>query len=152
MVPRMTFKSLLNSGRRQSASLNTALVVDSDRSFLQVLKRYLTRYNFRLLSASNTVESFQIATLHAKELSLTISDLYIPDFRSGIEFVKLVRITPNLSELPILMLSYDDRPQALLTATMAGATAFYLKQEDSRSPDCPLKRPVSRQTHRRIQI
>lgn len=56
----------------------TILVIDDDPAIRQVLRRLLTRCDFRILEAEEAQEAFQVVADHPDSIDLVICDLVLP--------------------------------------------------------------------------
>jgi two-component system alkaline phosphatase synthesis response regulator PhoP len=78
------------------------LVVDDDRDIVRLVRAYLEKANFRVLTAHDGQTALQI--LRHDRPALVILDLMLPD-GDGWDITRLVRADPALTETPIIMLT-----------------------------------------------
>ncbi|HEX8843853.1 MAG TPA: response regulator [Pyrinomonadaceae bacterium] len=81
---------------------DTVLAVNDAHDSLEVLSRLLRTSGYRVLTASDGREGFEVA--RAEHPDLVISDVSMPHM-DGIEMCRLIRQQPGLRETPILLLS-----------------------------------------------
>ncbi len=64
--------------------------------------------------------------VRAGEFDMLLSDIDMPRM-NGIELVELVRRDPRLHALPVMIVSYKDRPEDRLKGMQAGADYYLTK-------------------------
>lgn len=88
----------------------TVLVADDEEAIRDISAALLERLGFRVLTASDGVETVDLYTEHAGEISLLLMDLNMPRL-NGIEAVLRIRhINP---QLPVLFMSGYSREQVM---------------------------------------
>ena len=78
------------------------LVVDDEAHITHVVALKLTNAGYRVITAGDGEEAFEIA--QAEKPDLVITDLQMP-YMSGLELSKKLRRTPDTSTTPVLMLT-----------------------------------------------
>jgi two-component system alkaline phosphatase synthesis response regulator PhoP len=78
------------------------LVVDDEAHITHVVALKLTNAGYRVVTASDGEEAFEVAT--SERPDLVITDLQMP-YMSGLELSKKLRRTAEMSSTPILMLT-----------------------------------------------
>jgi len=78
------------------------LVVDDEAHITHVVALKLTNAGYRVLTAGDGEEAFEVAA--AEKPDLVITDLQMP-YMSGLELSKKMRRTPDLAATPVLMLT-----------------------------------------------
>jgi PAS domain S-box-containing protein len=68
----------------------TVLVVDDDASVRDILRRVLTRLNFKVLIASNVTSALREVADHPAEIAAVITDLHMPE-QDGMSFARVLR-------------------------------------------------------------
>ncbi|MGC9035890.1 MAG: response regulator [Verrucomicrobiia bacterium] len=82
--------------------INKILLVDDDPLVLEVLKMFLQRRNYEVLTASNGRTALELFKKKANEISLIITDVRMPEM-NGFEFIdNIKKIKPDA---PILFIS-----------------------------------------------
>lgn len=80
----------------------TILLVEDDRSLRRYLEVVLRREGYEVVTAVDGLEAMK-ATL-TSEIDLVVTDAIMPNL-NGHELVRFLRNTPQLSQLPIVLLS-----------------------------------------------
>ncbi len=78
------------------------LVVDDDQDIVRLVRAYLEKSGFQVLTANDGETAIHI--LRRDRPALVVLDLMLPD-RDGWDITRLVRSDPSLSEIPIIMLT-----------------------------------------------
>lgn len=104
----------------------TLLVVDDNLGFIDLIRRYLTGYNWQVVGAGNGQEARQV--LAEQHVSVIVLDVMMPE-EDGWELLRALRATEATRDLTIIVCSVLNEPQL---AQMLGASAY-------------LPKPVSRQ-------
>lgn len=112
-----------------SARKQTVLLVEDDAAVRRYLEVILRRANYEVLAAGNGLEAIK-AALSAK-IDAVVTDALMP-YLSGHELCRYLRARPELSHLPILLLSGLEPNAAAATTT----------PERSEHADAHLTKPV----------
>ena len=104
----------------------TLLVVDDNLGFIDLIRRYLTGYNWQVLGAGNGQEARQV--LAEQHVTAIVLDVMMPE-EDGWELLRALRAAEATRDLTIIVSSVLNEPQL---ARMLGASAY-------------LPKPVSRQ-------
>jgi DNA-binding response OmpR family regulator len=99
----------------------TVLVVDDERKILEVVKSYLLREGYRVLTAENGKDA--MALLQKNPVSLLLLDLMLPDL-SGEEICKKVRAS---SDMPIIMMTAKFEEEHIIHGLNIGADDYVTK-------------------------
>ncbi|ULB45703.1 response regulator [Limnospira fusiformis KN01] len=83
--------------------------------------------NYRILVASNTLEA--LGQLHHDSIDLMLLDIAMPGV-DGLELCRIIRRTPHLEKLPIIMLTARDTVCDKIEGRLAGATEYLTKPFD----------------------
>ena len=97
------------------------LVVDDDVKTVELVKLYLDRDGYRVLSAYDGVEALRLA--RESHPDLIVLDLMLP----GIDGLELCRTLRNESDVPIIMLTAKTTDQDKLTGLNLGADDYVTK-------------------------
>lgn len=106
------------------------LIVDDEPINIKVLKNFLEYEKYTVITATNGKEAIDIAS-NDKELDLVILDMMLPDML-GYEICSLLREEYSLLDLPILIMTADNRTESLVVSFECGAND-YLKKPFERS-------------------
>jgi DNA-binding response OmpR family regulator len=97
------------------------LVVDDDVKTVELVKLYLNRDGYRVLTAYDGVEALRLA--RESRLNLIVLDLMLP----GIDGLEVCRILRNESDVPIIMLTAKTTDQDKLIGLGLGADDYVTK-------------------------
>ena len=86
----------------QASTTQQILVVDDDQDIVRLVRAYLEKGGFQVLTANDGETAIHI--LRRDRPALVVLDLMLPD-RDGWDITRLVRSDPSLSETPIIMLT-----------------------------------------------
>lgn len=100
------------------------LVVDDCQTTRKILSMYLRSKGFEVVLAVNGLDAIEKLATH--NVNLIISDLNMP-YMDGIELLKTLKSDPNLSHIPILMVTTEADPEERQKAMEAGANAYLVK-------------------------
>jgi two-component system alkaline phosphatase synthesis response regulator PhoP len=78
------------------------LVVDDDHEIVRLVKAYLEKAGFNVLTAHNGESALH--TLRRESPDLLLLDLMLPD-RDGWDLTRLIRSDDSLTNIPIIMLT-----------------------------------------------
>lgn len=99
----------------------TVLVVDDDAKTVELVKLYLNRDGYGVLTAHDGVEALRVA--RESNLDLIVLDLMLPDI-DGLEVCRTLR---RESDIPIIMLTARTTDQDKLTGLDSGADDYVTK-------------------------
>jgi two-component system, OmpR family, alkaline phosphatase synthesis response regulator PhoP len=111
----------LKEDRRPQLSGKRVLVVDDDVRTVELVKLYLSRDGYRVLTAYDGVEALRLA--REARPDLIVLDLMLPDIY-GLEVCRILR---RESDVPIIMLTARTTDQDKLTGLDAGADDYVTK-------------------------
>jgi len=100
------------------------LVVDDSPTVRRMLEWTLKPSGFRILHAADGIHALEI--LRAETVDLAIVDLNMPRM-DGIELIRSVRGDEKLKQLPIILLTTENREEDRQAALEAGANLFLAK-------------------------
>lgn len=104
-------------------SLPVILAVDDSVSMQQLIKTTLSS-RYRVVVANNTVEA--LGALYHEPVELILLDISMPGV-DGLEFCRIVRRSPYLKSLPVVMLTALDTLYDKIEGRLAGATEYLTK-------------------------
>lgn len=102
----------------------TVLLADDVELFLELEKSFFRRENFRLLVARNGSEAYDAIT--AEMPDLVFLDLYMPEM-AGDECCRRIKANPELSSIPVVMVTHGGRDADLRRCRDAGCDDIVLK-------------------------
>lgn len=100
------------------------LIVDDCQTTRKLLTLYLKVKGFEVVSAENGLDAIEKLASH--EVNLILSDLNMP-FMDGIELIKTLKADPNMSHIPVLMVTTEADPEEKQKAMEAGASEYLVK-------------------------
>jgi len=99
------------------------LVVDDNEDYRRIFARVLASADYKVLSAPSAEEARLILKTTPPDAALL--DWNLPG-DSGIDLAREIRRDPNLSRMPLLMLSVNARPQDQVQGLREGEANGYL--------------------------
>jgi len=100
------------------------LVIEDHPVTLEFVRFALTEYGYRVSTAMSTEEGIQ--SLDACLPDLVVLDLLLPGAH-GLDVCKHLRGIPDAADIPVLVITEDDRPQSHGEAVRAGVDDFLRK-------------------------
>lgn len=94
-----------NAGAATQAGNNTVLVVDDDPTARDMMRRYLAREGYHVVTASNGDEGLRIARKAAP--SVITLDVVMPE-KDGWDMLRSLKSDPSLADIPVVMLTIID--------------------------------------------
>lgn len=101
------------------------LIVDDFATMRRIMKNILKQIGF-----SNIIEADDgttaLAELQKTSVDLIISDWNMPKM-TGLDLLKTVRTTPELKDIPFLMVTAEAQKQNVIDAVQAGVSNYVVK-------------------------
>jgi diguanylate cyclase (GGDEF)-like protein len=113
--------------RDATTSMTTLLVVDDEPLNRDALQRRLARAGHHVLTAASGAEALHIAA--AERVDLVLLDVMMPGM-DGIETLRRLRQSRSIAELPVVMVTANDRSEDVVEALDAGANDYITKPVD----------------------
>ncbi len=85
------------------------LIVD-DEPVNQEMLAFVLRNEYEVLTADNGIQAIEMMRENSKKLSLVLLDLLMPEM-SGIEVLRIVREDPELCDIPIVVMTADQKSE-----------------------------------------
>jgi Amt family ammonium transporter len=105
----------------------TLLVVDDDAMNRDALSRRLTRTGFTVLTAESGPRALEV--VNANRVDAVLLDVMMPGM-SGIETLRVLRQSRPASDLPVIMVTANDRSEDVVQALDLGANDYVTKPVD----------------------
>lgn len=102
----------------------TILVVDDEREIVDIVRDYLERAGFRVLTSYNGSTALRLA--RTERPSLIILDLMIPEI-DGLDVVRSLRSDPSTASLPVILLTARVEETDRLIGLELGADDYITK-------------------------
>jgi len=106
------------------------LIVEDEKSLLQIYTTYLTSKGLQIVSANDGEEALK--AVNEPGLQLVLLDIRIPKI-DGLTVLKEIRKNKNFDKLPIYMMSVLGSSEVSEQATKAGADGYLVK--DALNPE-----------------
>lgn len=103
----------------------TILIVDDDKTSLQILTKLLTPQNYEVIQASSGLQALEKLET-GLEPDLIILDIMMPRM-DGYEVCQKIRESFPANQLPIIMLTAKDKPSDLVEGLRCGANDYLVK-------------------------
>ncbi|MBA4374460.1 MAG: two-component system response regulator [Thermodesulfovibrio sp.] len=100
------------------------LVVDDCQTTRKLLSLYLKSKGYTVATAENGLDA--IEKLGTDTINLVLTDLNMP-YMDGLELIRTLKADPNLSAIPIIMVTTEADPEEKAKAMDAGAAAYMVK-------------------------
>jgi len=105
----------------------TILIVDDEKNIRRTLRMVLEGSGHQVLDAESAEQG--LAVLNENEVDLVILDVRLPGM-SGLDALKIIRATPGMVTLPVVMISGHASVSEAVNAVQLGATDFFEKPLD----------------------
>lgn len=106
------------------SATSSILIADDDASNREVLTYYLRRQGYEVHAVADG--ELALAAVAERRFSLVLLDVVMPGL-DGLEALRRIRVTHGASELPVILFTGLDAPDALDTAGDLGANAWLAK-------------------------
>ena len=103
------------------------LIVDDSPTARAIFQDYLESAGYQVREAENGRRALDL--LGERSFDLVLSDMEMPEM-DGLAFLKAVRQTHPLIELPVIMVTSHDHTEEIVTALDAGANDYVTKSTD----------------------
>jgi two-component system sensor histidine kinase and response regulator WspE len=100
------------------------LVVDDSLTVREMERKLLAGRGYEVDVAIDGIDGWNV--LRGGEYDLVITDVDMPRM-DGVELVGLIRKDPRLHQLPVMIVSYKDRPEDRARGMTAGADYYLAK-------------------------
>ena len=109
--------------------MNRILVVDDDHEIVRLVRAYLEKAGYRVLTAYDGETALHI--LRREHPELLVIDLMLPD-RDGWDLTRLIRADRSLAEIPIIMLTARVEDSDKIVGLEIGADDYVTKPFNPR--------------------
>lgn len=102
----------------------TVLVADDFSTMRRIVSNILKDIGFvKIKEAENGRQAFEV--VKTNHIDLVVSDWNMPDM-TGMDFLKLVRSTPEYSKLPVLLVTAESKKENIIEAAQNGASGYIM--------------------------
>lgn len=102
-----------------------ALIIDDSRAMRAILKRILSKLDFKLSEAANGLEGLE-RLAENDDISICLVDWNMPEM-NGYEFVKAVRADKGNKDIWLMMVTTETEMSRVVKAMAAGANEYVMK-------------------------
>ena len=103
------------------------LVVDDFATMRRIIIACLKSVGFNnIVEADDGKKGLELAKLHGNNITLVVSDWNMPNM-DGLEMLKAIRATPEISTLPVMMVTAEAKKDNIISAAQAGANSYIVK-------------------------
>lgn len=113
-----------------SPAKNSLLVIDDDVSMLEMVQSLLGPHLARLWSSADPHEGLRLAMIHKP--ALVLLDQNMPGL-NGLEILLQLRTMPGTQQLPVVMMTADNRAETVQTAAEHQVQGYLLKPFDMKT-------------------
>jgi two-component system chemotaxis response regulator CheY len=100
------------------------MIVDDCQTTRKLLGHYLKSRGYSVIFAENGLDALE--KLGADKVNLIMTDLNMP-YMDGIELIKAIKSDPNLSDIPVLMVTTENDTSEKERALHFGADGYVVK-------------------------
>ena len=100
------------------------MIVDDCNTTRKLLGHYLQSRGYSVIFAENGLDALE--KLAVNDVNLVMTDLNMP-FMDGIELIRTIRSDPELSEIPVLMVTTENDDIERTKAIRSGANGYLIK-------------------------
>lgn len=122
------------SGATAEGVRKRVLVVDDSLTVRELERKLLSTHGYEVTTAVDGIDGWK--TLRENKFDLIITDVDMPRM-DGIELVEKIRSHTQLRDLPVMIVSYKDRPEDRQRGLEAGAD-YYLAKSSFHSDELAL--------------
>ncbi len=109
--------------------LQSILVVDDDTEIVRLVRAYLEQAGYAVISATDGTTALKL--MHQTQPALVVLDLMLPDI-DGHEITRIARSDPQLSTIPVIMLTARIGDSAKIHGLEIGADDYITKPFNPR--------------------
>jgi DNA-binding response OmpR family regulator len=99
------------------------LAVDDDPHIRRIVQVALQKAGYTVTTAPNGIEGLELAASHP---DLIILDIQMP-YMDGFEFLKTLRDSPQISDIPVIMLTAKSEDEDVIKGWASGADSYLTK-------------------------
>ncbi|MCS7214547.1 MAG: response regulator [Thermodesulfovibrio sp.] len=113
------------------------LIVDDDKTTRKMISLILKSKGYEVVTAENGIEALQILGL--EKINLILTDMNMP-YMDGIELIKQVRTNPDISNIPIVMITTEADEDEKRKAFDAGVDDYLVKPTNAEQINESIKK------------
>ncbi|KAH6756787.1 hypothetical protein C2S51_038893 [Perilla frutescens var. frutescens] len=116
--------NLPNSSSSSSIDTVSILVVDDDITCLAIVSAILKKFNYQVVTVKHPKDALCTLRIKGGAFDLVVSDVHMPDM-NGFELQQA--IAQEFNDLPVVLMSADDKEGVVLKGLECGAAYFIMK-------------------------
>lgn len=125
----------------------TVLIVEDERDLRVMVAQHLVDEGYATAQAGSGLDA--LAHLRTEPVDLVLLDVMLPGFINGLAALKIIRETPELAEIPVVMTTALADMEHVGSALELGATQYLTKPYKLRDLTARLEVILSRRPPRR---
>lgn len=106
--------------------MGKTLIVDDSKAVRMILSKTLRELGHEVIEAANGREALEVMDRQKRSITLVLADWNMPEV-NGMELLKRLRAQPDLSALPIVMVTTETEVDQMAAALEAGANEYVMK-------------------------
>ncbi|MFC0131625.1 hybrid sensor histidine kinase/response regulator [Massilia eurypsychrophila] len=114
----------LSQGEQEQRKAKRILVVDDSLTVREMERKLLLGRGYQVDIAIDGIDGWNV--VRSGDYDLVVTDVDMPRM-DGVELVSLIRKDPRLHKLPVMIVSYKDRPEDRARGMAAGADYYLTK-------------------------
>ncbi|MES2758720.1 MAG: hybrid sensor histidine kinase/response regulator [Pseudomonadota bacterium] len=114
----------LSQGEQEQRTAKRILVVDDSLTVREMERKLLLGRGYRVDIAIDGIDGWNV--VRSGDYDLVVTDVDMPRM-DGVDLVGLIRKDPRLHKLPVMIVSYKDRPEDRARGMAAGADYYLAK-------------------------
>ena len=116
--------SLQERNSRMPDNQKTVLIVEDEEDAAELFAEMMRVSGFRVLKTSSSAPA--ISMMNADKPDVVILDIMMPDI-SGLDVLRQMRLAPELSNIPVVVVSAKSMPADIKNGMEAGASTYLTK-------------------------
>lgn len=121
----MQTRPVQQSDQPENLDQPVLLVVDDDPDILRVVRFYLTKQRYRVITTANGREALEVLEKEP-DIELILSDVMMPDI-SGLDLLVEIRKHPRFANVPVILISAEGETSKKVAGLNLGADDFITK-------------------------
>lgn len=102
------------------------LSVDDSRLIRKIMRGPIQALGYDMLEAEDGLQGLQQLKAHSTEVELVLLDCNMPNL-DGIETLKSIKADPDLSNIPVMIVTTEGEREKMIGAIKAGAAQYLTK-------------------------
>lgn len=113
-------------GRARGVAMTTVLAIDDEPANLKVIERYLATSEYRIITAEDGLEGWEIVQGLGDEVDVILLDRVMPRM-DGMAFLKTIKSSASWRHIPVIMQTAAATPRDVVDGVKAGAYYYLTK-------------------------